>query len=233
MAKKTKNLKEIARKLIVKMSPKSFVSEQFRVARTNINFSMPDGELKTLLITSSMPGEGKSTTAANLAYLFAQEGKRVILIDGDMRKPTVHYTFHLTNTIGLSNVLTKKVSVMDAVNETDLENLQIITSGPIPPNPAELLTASSMDVMITTLKETYDLIIFDAPPVLSVTDSQILANKSDGTVLVISAGDTDKVSALKAKELLLASKAKIIGTVLNNFKLEKDHYYYQYYGTGE
>ena len=233
MAKKTKNLKEIARKLIVKMSPKSFVSEQFRVARTNINFSMPDGELKTLLITSSMPGEGKSTTAANLAYLFAQEGKRVILVDGDMRKPTVHYTFHLTNTIGLSNVLTKKVSVMDAVNETDLENLQIITSGPIPPNPAELLTASSMDVMITTLKETYDLIIFDAPPVLSVTDSQILANKSDGTVLVISAGDTDKVSALKAKELLLASKAKIIGTVLNNFKLEKDHYYYQYYGTGE
>lgn len=233
MAKKTKNLKEIARKLIVKMSPKSFVSEQFRVARTNINFSMPDGELKTLLITSSMPGEGKSTTAANLAYLFAQEGKRVILIDSDMRKPTVHYTFHLTNTIGLSNVLTKKVSVTDAINETDLENLQIITSGPIPPNPAELLTASSMDVMITTLKETYDLIIFDAPPVLSVTDSQILANKSDGTVLVISAGDTDKVSALKAKELLLASKAKIIGTVLNNFKLEKDHYYYQYYGTGE
>lgn len=233
MAKKTKNLKEIARKLIVKMSPKSFVSEQFRVARTNINFSMPDGELKTLLITSSMPGEGKSTTAANLAYLFAQEGKRVILIDSDMRKPTVHYTFHLTNTIGLSNVLTKKVSVTDAINETDLENLQIITSGPIPPNPAELLTASSMDVMITTLKEAYDLIIFDAPPVLSVTDSQILANKSDGTVLVISAGDTDKVSALKAKELLLASKAKIIGTVLNNFKLEKDHYYYQYYGTGE
>ncbi|PZX05931.1 capsular exopolysaccharide synthesis family protein [Psychrobacillus insolitus] len=233
MAKKTKNLKEIARKLIVKTSPKSFVSEQFRGARTNINFSMPDGELKTLLVTSSLPGEGKSTTSANLAYLFAQEGKRVILIDGDMRKPTVHYTFHLTNTIGLSNVLTKKVSVMDALNETDLENLQIITSGPIPPNPAELLTASSMDDMITTLKETYDLIIFDAPPVLSVTDSQILANKSDGTVLVISAGDTDKVSALKAKELLLASKAKIIGTVLNNFKLEKDHHYYQYYGTGE
>jgi capsular exopolysaccharide synthesis family protein len=233
MAKKTKSLKEIARKLIVKTSPKLFVSEQFRVARTNINFSMPDGELKTLLVTSSMPGEGKSTTAANLAYLFAQEGKRVILVDGDMRKPTVHYTFHLTNTIGLSNVLTKKVSVMEALNETDLENLQIITSGPIPPNPAELLTASSMDDMIETLKETYDLIIFDAPPVLSVTDSQILANKSDGTVLVISAGVTDKVSVLKAKELLLASKAKIIGTVLNNFKLEKDHYYYQYYGTGE
>jgi capsular exopolysaccharide synthesis family protein len=233
MAKKTKSLKEIARKLIVKTSPKSFVSEQFRVARTNINFSMPDGELTTLLVTSSLPGEGKSTTSANLAYLFAQEGKRVILIDGDMRKPTVHYTFHLTNTIGLSNVLTKKVSVMDAVNETDLENLQIITSGPIPPNPAELLTANSMDDMIETLKETYDLIIFDAPPVLSVTDSQILANKSDGTILVISAGATDKVSVLKAKELLLASKAKIIGTVLNNFKLQKDHYYYQYYGTGE
>lgn len=150
-----------------------------------------------------------------------------------MRKPTVQYTFHLTNTIGLSNILAQSTPVMDAVKETDIENLHIITSGPIPPNPAELLSSKSMDEMVVELKKHYDLVIFDAPPVLSVTDAQILANKCEGTVLVISAGATDKNSVLKAKELLEASKAKIIGTVLNNFKLEKDHYYYQYYGTEE
>jgi len=233
MAKKTKSLKEVARKLIVKTDPKSFVSEQFRIARTNINFSKPDGELTTLLFTSSVQAEGKSTSSGNLACLFAQEGKKVILIDADMRKPTVQYTFHLTNTIGLSNILAQNTPVMDAVKETDIENLHIITSGPIPPNPAELLSSKAMDEMVAELKKHYDLVIFDAPPVLSVTDAQILANKCEGTVLVISAGATDKNSVLKAKELLEASKAKIIGTVLNNFKLEKDHYYYQYYGTEE
>ena len=235
MARKNKKntLKEIARKLVVITDPKSVVSEQFRTTRTNINFSKPDGELTTLLVTSSLPAEGKSTVSANLACLFAQEGKKVVLIDADMRKPTVHYTFHLTNTIGLSNVLTKKTTVMDALKETDIEKLKIITSGPIPPNPADLLSAVSMDDIIEELKKEFDLILFDAPPVLSVTDAQILANKSEGTILVISAGSSDKNSVLKAKELLSASKAKIIGTVLNNYKLEKDHYYYQYYGTTE
>lgn len=233
MAKKNKSLQQVARKLVVLTDPKSFVSEQFRIARTNINFSKPDGELRTLLFTSSIQAEGKSTSSANLACLFAQEGKKVILIDADMRKPTVQYTFHLTNTIGLSNILTRKVSVLESVKETDVENLSIITSGPIPPNPAELLSGKAMDDMIEELKEHYDLIIFDAPPLLSVTDAQILANKSEGTVLVISSGSTDKESALKAKDLLTVSKAKIIGTILNNYKVEKDHYYYQYYGNGE
>ncbi|QUG40583.1 CpsD/CapB family tyrosine-protein kinase [Psychrobacillus sp. INOP01] len=231
--KRTSSLKDVARKLVVLTNPKSVVSEQFRTTRTNINFSKPDGELSTLLVTSSLQAEGKSTVSANLACLFAQEGKKVVLIDADMRKPTVHYTFHLTNTIGLSNLLTKKIDVTEAVKETDIENLKIITSGPIPPNPADLLSAKSMEEVIVELKKEFDLILFDAPPVLSVTDAQILANKSDGTILVISAGSTDKESAVKAKELLLASKAKIIGTVMNNFKLEKDHYYYQYYGTSE
>ena len=231
--KKNKRLQQIARKLVVLTNPKSIVSEQFRTTRTNINFSMPDGELKTLLITSSLQGEGKSTSSANLSCLFAQEGKKVLLIDADMRKPTVHYTFHITNTIGLSNILTKKVTVQEATKETYIENLSIITSGPIPPNPAELLSGKMMDEMLEGLKEQYDIIVFDAPPLLSVTDAQILANKSDGTVLVINAGSTDKDSALKAKELLQVSKAKVLGTILNNFKLEKDHYYYHYYGNGE
>lgn len=233
MAKKKKVLQQAARKLITRSNPKSFVSEQYRTVRTNINFSMPDKELQTILFTSASPGEGKSTTASNLAYTFASEGKRVIIIDADMRKPTVHYTFHLTNTLGLSNLLTRKALLQDVVKDSGTENLHVITCGPIPPNPAELLGSKTMDQLLTDLKKVYDMIIFDAPPVLSVTDGQILANKCEGTVLVVSSGSTQKESALKAKELLNSSKAHIIGTVLNNFKLEKEHGYYQYYGTGE
>ena len=233
MSKKKKNLQQVARKLVVLTDPKSFVSEQFRTARTNINFSKPEGELRTLLFTSSLQAEGKSTASANLACLFAQEDKKVVLIDGDMRKPTVQHTFHQTNTIGLSNILTKKTPLKEAVKQTDIDNLFVITSGPIPPNPAELLSGKVIDELIEELKNDFDLIIFDAPPLLSVTDAQILANKSDGTILVISAGSTDKESAIKAKELLTVSKAKVIGTILNNFKLEKNSYYHQYYGEQE
>jgi len=233
MAKKKKIIQQMARKLITRANPKSFVSEQYRTVRTNINFSVPDKELQTLLFTSASPGEGKSTTASNLAFTFASEGKRVILIDADMRKPTVHYTFHLTNTIGLSNLLTRKAALQDVIKDSSTDNLHIITCGPIPPNPAELLGSKTMNQMIEDLKSVYDLIIFDAPPVLSVTDSQILSNKCEGTVLVVSAGETEKESASKAKDLLLSSKANIIGTVLNNFTLGKEHHYYQYYGTSE
>ena len=117
--------------------------------------------------------------------------------------------------------------------ETDIEGLHLITSGPIPPNPAELLGSKTMDTLIDTLKENYDLLIFDAPPVLSVTDAQILSNKAEGTILVLNAGTTEKDSALKAKEALVSSQANILGTILNNFILQKDHYYYQYYGNEE
>lgn len=234
MARKNKKtLQSVARKLITRTNPKSIVSEQYRTIRTNINFSMPDDELKTIIFTSASPGEGKSTTASNLAIVFAQEGKKVLLVDADMRKPTVHYTFHLTNTIGLSNLLTRKQTLDEVVKDSGTPGLDIITCGPIPPNPAELLGSKTMDQSLEEMKTKYDMVIFDAPPVLSVTDSQILSNKCDGTILVISSGQTDKDSVLKAKEALLSAKAHIIGTVLNNFILEKDHYYYQYYGAAE
>ncbi|SFQ51507.1 capsular exopolysaccharide family [Psychrobacillus psychrotolerans] len=236
MAKK-KNRKRIiqtvARKLVTSANSKSIVTEQFRTLRTNINFSMPDKEIKTFLFTSSSPGEGKSTIAANAAVVFAQEGKRVLLVDADMRKPTVHYTYHVTNTIGLSNLLTRQATLEEVVKDTEIENLQIITCGPIPPNPAELVGSQTMDRMIDEMKEKYDVIIFDAPPVLSVADAQILSNKADGTILVMSAGETEKTEILKAKEALVSSNANIIGVVLNNFELSKDHYYYQYYGNVE
>ena len=223
----------MARKLVVQSNPKSVIAEQFRTIRTNINFSMPDQDLKTLLITSSEPSEGKSTTAANIAGVFAQGGKRVILIDSDMRKPTAHYTFHLVNSFGLSSLLTKQCTLEEAIKQTDVEGLDVIPSGSIPPNPAELLGSNRMDSIVDELSQQYDLIVFDTPPILSVADAQIISNKCDATVLVINSGGTDKTNVLKAKEALEVSKANIIGVVMNNFKLEKDHYYYQYYGNAE
>ena len=235
MAKRNKAkhaVQAAARKLVTNVNSKSVVSEQFRTLRTNINFSMPDQELQTILFTSASPGEGKSTVAANTAVVFAQEGKRVLLVDADMRKPTVHYTFHMTNTLGLSNLLTRQASLAEVVKESDIEKLHVITCGPIPPNPAELLGSRTMNKVIEEMKEHYDIILFDAPPVLSVTDGQILSNKCEGSVLVMSAGQTEKENIVKAKEALVSSQANIIGAVLNNFTLEKDHYY-QYYGTAE
>lgn len=231
--KKKKHVQSVARKLVTNVNPKSIVSEQFRTVRTNINFSMPDKDLKTLLFTSSAPGEGKSTSAANVAIVFAQDGKKVLLVDADMRKPTMHYTFRTTNSTGLSNLLTRKWGLKDVVIETEIEGLHLVTCGPIPPNPAELLGSKTMDALMEELIAEYDIVIFDAPPILSVTDAQILSNKCDGTILVLSAGSTEKASVVKAKEALVSAKANILGTLLNNFVLEKDHYYYQYYGTGE
>lgn len=233
MARKQKVLQQTARKLIAFTTPKSFVAEQFRTLRTNITFSSPDADIRTMVITSAAPSEGKSTTSANLAVVYAQEGKRVLLVDGDMRKPTTHHTFHLGNSIGLSSVLTRQATIDEAVRTTAIERLELLTSGPIPPNPAELLASKSMDALIRQLHDMYDLIIFDAPPVLSVTDGQILANKCDGTILVVSSRNTEKEMAAKAKDAILASNSQIIGAVLNNYELPKDNHYYQYYGSTE
>lgn len=215
-----------ARKLMTSVNPKSAVSEQYRTIRTNINFSLPDKDLKTILFTSSTTGEGKSTTAANVAIVFAQEGKKVLLIDADMRKPTMQYTFQTPNSPGLSNILTKQWSLMDVLKETGIKGLDLVASGHIPPNPAELLSSNSMDALLKEVKSLYDIIILDAPPVLLVADSQILSNKCDGTILVVNCGETKKGNVIKAKESLQMSKACIIGTVLNNYKLDKSSTYY-------
>ncbi|WP_054550538.1 CpsD/CapB family tyrosine-protein kinase [Lysinibacillus capsici] len=227
--KKKKKLVKMARKLVTIANDHSFISEQFRTIRTNITFSMPDREIKTILVTSATPGEGKSTNAANIGVVFAQEGKRVVIVDADLRKPTMHYTFLLQNARGLSNLLTRHFTISEVVNNTDIANLYVLTSGPIPPNPAELLASTLMGNVIEELKKEFDIIIFDAPPLLSVTDAQILSNKCDGTLLIVNSGVAENESVLKAKSSLEASKANILGVVLNNYKMPLHQYYEQYY----
>ncbi|MCF2132044.1 CpsD/CapB family tyrosine-protein kinase [Priestia filamentosa] len=214
------------RDLISLTNPKSPIAEQFRTIRTNIEFSNIDADLRTIVVTSSSPAEGKSTITANLAVVFAQQGKRVLVIDSDLRKPTTHYTFQIENHIGLSNVLTKQTTLEGTVQTTNQENLWALTSGPIPPNPSELLGSRSMISLLEKAKREYDIIILDSPPVLAVTDAQILSNLTDGVVLVVSSGKTQINSAKKTKELLESAKAKILGVVLNNKKVQKNQYYY-------
>lgn len=229
MVKKLNAVDHAGRRLIAGYFPNSYVAEQFRTLRTNINFASPDQKIRTLVITSASPYEGKSTAAANLAIVFAQEGKNVLLIDADMRKPTMHFTFKKDNTQGLSTVLSKQGSLDAALLPTAIEKLDLLTSGPVPPNPAELLSSLMLQSTVKRLLEQYDLIIFDTPPMLSVTDGQILANKCDGVVLVINAGKTQRHKAQKAKEAILASNGKLLGAVLNNFKLPKSDLTQSYY----
>ncbi|MEH7225229.1 CpsD/CapB family tyrosine-protein kinase [Bacillus sp. JJ1566] len=228
MARRRKQFQLQNRSLITMVNPKSPISEQYRTIRTNIQFSSVDGEMKTIMVTSAGPGEGKSTTTNNIAVVFAQQGKRVLLVDADLRKPTAHYSFQVENNIGLTNVLTKQSTLIKAVKNTKEENLSVLTSGPIPPNPAELLGSKAMEEFLNEVKENFDMVIFDTPPTLAVTDAQILANKTDGVVLVVSSGKTETEAALKAKELLINAKAKLLGVVLNNKKITESSYYYYY-----
>jgi len=217
------------RSLIAARQPKSPVSEQYRTIRTNIQFSAVDKEIRSIIVTSAGPGEGKSTTAANLAVVFAQQGKKVLLVDADLRKPTVHYTFRVENIYGLTRLLMKQVTFDDAVQPTEVENLDVLSSGPIPPNPAELLSSKHMEEFLTEAYSIYDVIIFDTPPVLAVADAQILTNHVDASILVVSSGKTEQEAALKARDVLNGGKGKLLGVVLNG-KKKKDSQYYYYYG---
>lgn len=219
--------------LVTLTRPSSVIAEQFRTIRTNIQFSMVDKNLKTLVITSAGPGAGKSTISANLAVTFAMQGKRVLIVDADMRKPTVHKTFHLPNRDGLTTLLTEKdVEIKDIAHSLDTEGLFAITSGVIPPNPSELLASNRMNQLIAEFEELFDLIIFDMPPVIAVTDAQVMSSKADGTIFVVNKNGADKEMVTKSKELLEKVKANVIGVVFNRVELKGNNSYY-YYGEVE
>ncbi|MEQ5999327.1 CpsD/CapB family tyrosine-protein kinase [Bacillus amyloliquefaciens] len=226
----TRKKDKLGKRSVIAMSePKSINSEQYRTIRTNIEFSSVDTEMKSLLITSAGPEEGKSTTAANLAVVFAQQGKKVLLIDADLRKPTVHFTFKLDNGTGLTSLLLKQMPFQKAVLPADEANLDILTSGPIPPNPAELLSTGAMKDLLSEAGAVYDKVILDTPPVLAVADTKILGSYTDGAIMVISSGKTDKEKAAKAKEALDYCPCKLLGAVMNGKKQTK-HSDYAYYG---
>lgn len=211
---------------IIEDNPNSIASENYRILRTNIEYLSFDKKLKTIVITSSEPGEGKTITSGNLALSLVQDGKRVILIDCDLRRPNIHRSFKVSNKHGLSELLIGKTS-LEEVKMTITKNLDVVTSGNLPPNPSEMIGSKSMEELIDNLKDYYDYIILDTPPVLAVTDAQILTTKADGTILVVRAGKTKKDNVISAKNLLNKVGVKLIGVVLNGTEIRSKGYCYE------
>ncbi|GBG11945.1 capsular biosynthesis protein [Paenibacillus sp. MY03] len=219
--------------LITHLNPKSPISESYRTLRTNIDHSTINQKLQIIMVTSSKPGEGKSTTCANMAVAFAQANKRVLLIDADLRKPTQHYLFGTSNRNGLTTALFNQKPLKDIVQHTAVDNLFIVHAGPTPPNPSELLSSPQMAELLDEARKSYDVIVLDTPPIVTVTDAQVVAVMSDGVVLIVQSGQVSKEHVLKAKSLLDHVKAKLLGVVLNNVNSSHADSYSYYYGDSE
>ena len=217
--------------LITMALPGSAISEQFRTLRTNIQFSMVDNNLKALSIVSAAPNAGKSTVSANLAVTFASQGTRVLIADCDFRRPTVHKNFNLANGHGMASLLTDKSgSIEDYIQTTKMENLFVMTSGPIPPNPAELLSSKRMIQLERELEGKFDLVIYDTPPLLGFADAQIIAGRVDGVIFVVNHGIATKDEVQRASESLKMVNANVLGAVYNRVPINgNDNSYYYYY----
>ena len=214
--------------LITVADPRSPVSEAYRTLRTNLDFSSLDKPIKTMLVTSAGPEEGKSTVLANLAVATAQTGRKVILVDCDLRRPTLHNVFNLEKDMGLTTMVVDDAAMESPpLQDTGVEGLQLVSSGPLPPNPSELLGSRRMEEIIAALLERADVVLFDAPPVVAVTDAAVLATKVDGVLLVINAGGTKRDYARVAKARLEKVNANLLGAVLNNVRFDVSlHRYY-------
>lgn len=211
--------------LITLREPGSAAAEAYRTLRTNILFSSLDRPLRTLLATSSAPDEGKSSTLANLAVTMAQAEQRVLLVDCDLRRPSLHTLFGLTNERGLTSAILAPEDGLLPIQPTVVPGLQLLTSGPLPPRPADLLGSRRMGTLIEQLSASADIVLFDTPPVVAVTDAAVLAPRVDGVLLVLHAGQTRRDRAREARRLLEKVKAHIVGVVLNGAKLERGYTY--------
>ena len=223
--------RQIESRLITHFDPRSPVSEAYRTLRTNLQFSKIESSIKSILVTSSGPKEGKSTSIANLAITLAQMGSKVVLVDTDLRRPVIHSIFGHKKEEGLTNYMMDQIPIEKVIKGTIIDNLKIITSGVLPPNPSELLGSKKMEDLIAYLKENFDLILFDSPPVIAVTDAAVLSTKVDCVFLVVSSGQTNKDAIARATTLLENVKARVLGVVLNNVDYDNNYgsSYYQYY----
>ena len=214
--------------LITITESRSPISEAYRTLRTNLDFAGLDRALKTLVITSAGVSEGKSTTLANLAIVSAQAGRRVILVDADLRRPTIHKVFGLANDTGLTTMMMDDAALASPpLVKTDVAGLSVLTSGPLPPNPAEVMGSRRMEEIIAALAERADQVLFDTPPVVAVTDAAVLATTVDGVVLVVSAGHTRRDHARTAVQRLQQINARLVGAVLTNVQVDtglKEYY---------
>lgn len=217
--------------LLTKFNSHSHLVEAFRILRTNIHFSTLDKPVRSLLLTSPGPGEGKSTVGANLAIAMAQAGNRCILVDADLRKPAQHKIFGLANRTGLTNLLLGQKTLEEVLQSTAVSGLRLLASGPLPPNPAELLGSQAMQKVIAALNENAESVIFDAPPAVAFSDTAVLASRMDGVLLVLNAGAVPREVALRAKAALEGVRARILGVVMNNVDPagSQGYYYYYYY----
>ena len=223
-------MSKVLEKIISIRKPKSPISESYRGIRTSIEFSNLDKEMKVINVTSSMQGEGKSTVIANLAVNFANLEKKVLLLEGDLRNPSVHRMFNISNINGLTDILLNNKNFAECVHCTEVKNLHILTCGAVPPNPSEILSSKKMKDFINELREYYDYIFIDAPPIGIVTDAGIISTYSDGCVFVVGSKHCYIEMAKIAKKRLEDVGANIIGAVLNKFEAEGNGYnYYNYY----
>ncbi len=225
---------DFRRRLITYEDPKSPVSESYRSLRTNISYASADKKIVSLLVSSPQPGEGKSTTTANLAIAFAQLRKRTLLIDADLRKPVQHNVFEQSRGPGLSEYLIGEVEDFNSIiHRTKVENLSIVTAGGLPPNPSELLGSSRMSALVDKLEGEWDMILFDSPPIVAVTDASMISAEIDAIAMVVKAGQTDRAAVDRALDTISNVKAPLIGAILNGANPEtlagKYSYYYSYY----
>ena len=218
------------RDLVTYSDPKSAAAEAYRTLRTNLQFSMLDKESNIIAITSCAPGEGKSTIISNLAVSLAQSGKKVLLIDCDLRKPTIHKKFGISNKSGLTSLLLKESTLEETIYKVDIANLGLIPSGPVPPNPSEILGSKKMGKVLEELRAYFDIILLDSPPVLVVSDLHELASTLDGIILVATYGVTEKAAILRAKESILKVGGKVLGVVENKIPEDAKEYGYGGYG---
>lgn len=209
--------------------PKSPISEAYRGIRTSIEFSNLDKELKVISVTSSIQNEGKSTVMANLAVSFANLDKKVLIMEGDLRNPSVHRMFNISNINGLTDILLGNKSFTESVYCTDVKNLHVLTCGPIPPNPSEMLSSKRIREFVESIRDYYDYVFIDAPPIGIVTDAGIISTYTDGCIFVVGAGEADIEMAKVSKERLEKVGANILGVVLNKFEASRANGYYNYY----